>query len=238
MTVGDWDVAEARLRALERQHDLSPEATTALHDLLQVFATDEHAATTVRDPDVAVDRHVADGLSGLTVDAVSSAERIVDIGTGAGVPALVLAIARPACTVVALDTVGRKVGWVVGVAERLGLSNLVGVHARAEDWPDGLGRHDVVTARAVAPLGVLIEYAGPLLRVGGSLVAWKGALDAEERAAAEVARAALAMGAIDERPVVPWDGARDHRLMVVPKPGPTPKGFPRRVGLARRRPLG
>ncbi|MGE4425103.1 MAG: 16S rRNA (guanine(527)-N(7))-methyltransferase RsmG [Solirubrobacteraceae bacterium] len=238
MTDAAWDVAERRLATLAEEYRLSSATATALHDLLQVFATDEHAATTVRAPDLAVDRHIADALSGLTVDAVDRAERLVDIGTGAGVPSLVLAAARPECAVVALDTVGRKVTWVTGVAERLGLGNVAGVHARAEDWPQGRDAHDVVTARAVAPLGVLIEYAGPLLRVGGSLVAWKGAIDQDERAEADVATRALAMGAIDDRPVTPWEGARDHRLVVTTKRGATPQGFPRRVGLARRKPLG
>ncbi len=111
------------------------------------------------------------------------------------------------------------------------------VHARAEEWPDGIGAHDLVTARALAALPVLCEYAAPLLADGGALVAWKGAVDA--------GRAGRRRGrGRDPRPravraarVVPYAGARDHTLHVFRKIAPTPDRFPRRPGMATKRPL-
>ena len=228
---------EARLEQLAAEHELDGRALDALRVLLEVYATDEHAATTVRDPEEAVDRHVADGLSGLVVPALSRAGTIVDIGTGAGVPSLVLAAARPDCEVVALDTVGKKVAWVTACAERMGLTNLRGVHARAEAWKDGLGAFDVVTARAVAQLGVLIEYAAPLLVPGGRLVAWKGSIEGEEETVARSVAKQLRMSPPEQIPVKPWPEVRERQLVVHVKSGPTPKGFPRQPGAALRKPL-
>ncbi|MGX6447389.1 16S rRNA (guanine(527)-N(7))-methyltransferase RsmG [Patulibacter sp. S7RM1-6] len=228
---------EARLEQLAAEHDLDGRALDALRVLLDVYATDEHAATTVRAPEEAIDRHVADGLSGLVVPALSRAGSVVDIGTGAGVPSLVLAAARPECEVVALDTVGKKVAWTVACAERMGLQNLRGVHARAEAWKEGLGAFDVVTARAVARLGVLVEYAAPLLVPGGRLVAWKGSIAGEEEAVARSVAKQLRMSPPEQIPVKPWPQARERQIVVHVKSGPTPKGFPRQAGAALRKPL-
>src|SRR5437588_222540 len=80
-----------------------------------------------------------------------------------------------------------------GAAARAGLRNAVAVPRRAEEWPEGIGRHDLVTARALAPLGVVAEWGAPLLADGGALVAWKGRRDPEEEAMAAVAAAELGL---------------------------------------------
>jgi 16S rRNA (guanine527-N7)-methyltransferase len=112
------------------------------------------------------------------------------------------------------------------------------IHARAEEWSDGFGVHDLVTARAVAALQVLLEYAAPLLAEGGHLVAWKGAVPPEEAVAAETAAEILGMQAIEVVPVRPFPDARDRTLHVYRKLAPTPARFPRRAGMAVKRPLG
>jgi 16S rRNA (guanine527-N7)-methyltransferase len=134
------------------------------------------------------------------------------------------------------------------VIERLAaaarVDNARPIVARAEQWalpaPAGGGgeAYDAVTARAVAPLAVLTEYAAPLLRVGGVLVAWKGARDLEEEAAGREAGAKLAMAVEEVRRVTPFEGARHRHLHVLRKVAATPPGFPRRPGMARKRPLG
>lgn len=228
---------EDRLEALAAEYELAGTSVGALRVLLDVYATDEHAATTITDPEAAVDRHVADGLSGLQVPALARATRVVDIGTGAGVPALVLAAARPDMEVVALDTVGKKVAWTTSCAERMGLKNVRGVHARAEAWWEGQGWAEVVTARAVAQLGVLIEYACPLLTPGGRLVAWKGSIEGDEETVARSVAKQLRMSPPEQLEVKPWPEAENRRLVVHIKSGPTPKGFPRQAGAALRKPL-
>jgi 16S rRNA (guanine527-N7)-methyltransferase len=102
----------------------------------------------------------------------------------------------------------------------------------------GRGAYDVATARAVAPLAVLVEYAAPLLRRGGNFIAWKGAPAAAELAAADTASAQLGMEPLDPLPVAPYPGAHALHLYLYSKVGDTPAKFPRRPGMATKRPLG
>lgn len=228
---------DARLEELASTYGLDGTAVDALRVLIEVFATDPHAATTIREPDEVVDRHIADALTGLEIPELSEAEAVVDVGAGAGVPSLVLAAARPEAWIVALDTVRKKTEWVTACAERMGLANVRGQHGRAESWKAGMGAMDVMTARAVAPLGVLIEYASPLLHEDGLLVAWKGSLDSEEWETARSVARRMKMTTPAVVEVQPWAEARERRLVLSYKDGRTPKGFPRGEGLARRKPL-
>jgi len=112
------------------------------------------------------------------------------------------------------------------------------VHARAEEWREGPATRDLGAARALAALAVICEYAAPLLRVGGALVAWKGAVPAAEAQAG--ARAADLLG-LEAREVVrtePYAGSVAHHLHVYRKVRETPPGYPRRPGVAVRHPLG
>jgi 16S rRNA (guanine527-N7)-methyltransferase len=228
---------DARLAELERHYDLPASTAPALRRLLDVVATDPHAPTTVTEPGVAVDIHVADSLAGLGVPEVREASRLADLGAGAGFPGLVLAAALPATRVTLVESVARKCAFLERAATVAGLPNVDVVAARAEAWRDGLGSCDVVTARALAPLGVLAEYAAPLLRSGGVLVAYKGARDPGEEAGG--ARAAGVLG-LEARPPVAVEGIPGvlHRhLYVYSKVRETPPRFPRRPGMARKRPL-
>jgi 16S rRNA (guanine527-N7)-methyltransferase len=95
-----------------------------------------------------------------------------------------------------------------------------------------------VTARALAPLAVLAEYAAPLLREGGVLVAWKGRRDAQEERDAAAAAEELGLAVEEIRPVRPYPEAEHRHLHLLRKVAPTPDRFPRRPGIARKRPLG
>jgi 16S rRNA (guanine527-N7)-methyltransferase len=119
----------------------------------------------------------------------------------------------------------------------MGLTNAETVPSRAEAWSVGIGRCDLVTARAVAPLPVLVEYAAPLLVAGGALVAWKGRRDATEEADGEAAAAATGLVLAHVCPVRPWEGAEHLHLHVYLKVGSTPNSYPRRPGIACKRPL-
>ena len=138
-----------------------------------------------------------------------------------------------------VESVGKKAAFLEATATELGLAGRVAVVAeRAEAWPEGVGAHDAVTARALAPLPVLVEYAAPLLVEGGVLVAWKGARDPAEEADAAAAAAALAMSPPFAVRVA-RDAVRDadeRHLYLSSKVGPTPAGYPRRPGMARKRP--
>jgi 16S rRNA (guanine527-N7)-methyltransferase len=204
---------------------------------LVVRAADAAAPTTLRDPAAAVDAHVADALVALELDAVRGAARVADLGSGAGFPGLVLAAALPDAEVALVEANRRKCAFLARAAEAMGLANVAVVAERAESWHDGLGIHDLVTARAVAPLAVLVEYAAPLLDLGGTLVAWKGRRDAAEDADGVAAAAATGLERVEVRPVRPWAGAEHLHLHVFAKVASTPNRYPRRPGMASKRPL-
>ena len=227
----------ARLAALAAEYSLPDGAPAALTALLALQATDPTASTTVRDPAEAVERHVADSLSGLAVDAVRAATRIADIGSGAGWPGLALAVALPVTRVSLVESASRHCRYLARAVETAGLANVSVVHARAEQWADGVGAHDLVTARALAALPVLCEYAAPLLAEGGWLVAWKGAVEPAELADGLAAAEVVGLEPAEPIRVVPYAGARDHTLHAFRKIAPTPGRFPRRPGIATKRPL-
>lgn len=226
------------LDPLAARYGLSATQTTQLARFGWILATDEHAPTTVHAPDRVRDDHLADALVALEIALVRSASELADLGAGAGVPGIPLAIASPETHVTLIEANGRKCDFMRSVADELALVNVDVVHGRAETWSEGLGRMDVVTARALAGLDVVDEYAAPLLAIGGGLVAWRGQRDPGDEAAGR--RAAEILGLSVEAPlrVVPYAGALNRHLHVMVKTSPTPDRFPRRDGVARKRPLG
>jgi 16S rRNA (guanine527-N7)-methyltransferase len=216
---------------------LTPEAMAEIERLLDLLEADDTAPTTVRARADALDMHVADSLSGLELDRVRDARRIADLGAGAGLPGLVLAAALPEAHVALVESVGRKCAWLRRAVDAMGLDNADVVNARAEQWPEGAAAHDLVTARALAPLSVLVEYAAPLLGDGGALVAWKGRRDGREEADGAAAAEQLGLEVGEVLRVEPFAGARDRCLHLYLKVRPTPNDYPRRPGMASKRPI-
>ena len=197
------------------------------------------------EPAAAIDAHITDSLSGLEVNQLARARRVADVGSGAGFPGLALAIALPQAQVDLIESAGRKTAVVGRLAQAAKIENARAVTARAEEWAatpaalgGGAGAYDAVTARAVAALPVLVEYASPLLKADGVLVAWKGARARDEEEAGARAAASVGLAPVEVRHVVPFEGARDRHLHVFRKVSPTPERFPRRPGMAQKRPLG
>lgn len=230
--------AERALAALAERYELPPAAAAQLGALLVALADDPHAPTTVRDPAQAVDVHVADSLVALELPDVRTAKAIADLGAGAGFPGLPLAVALPEATVSLVESTARKCAFIDAAAAAAGIANALAVPERAESWRAGRESCDLVTARALAPLAVIAEYAAPLLRDGGALVAWKGRRDAEEERAAAVAADELGLATEAVHAVAPYPGTEHRHLHVLRKVAPTPSRFPRRPGMARKRPLG
>jgi 16S rRNA (guanine527-N7)-methyltransferase len=227
----------ARLAELVERYALPAGADERFATLLDLVAAEPAAITTVRDPAEGVDAHVADSLVALDLAPVRAAHHVADLGSGGGFPGLALAIALPEAHVALVESVGRKCAFLAAVAAELGLANVAVVNFRAEAWPAGIGAHDLVVARALASLPVLIEYAAPLLEAGGALVAWKGRRDPAEEADGAAAAAALGMSAPGAIPVEPFARARDRHLYLTSKVSPTPARYPRRPGMARKRPI-
>jgi 16S rRNA (guanine527-N7)-methyltransferase len=194
--------------------------------------------TAIRDPVAAVTLHVLDSLTAVPLLRASAADRLLDLGSGAGYPGIPLAVAIPARAVL-VESVGKKAAFLDTLRQALGIETTIRVEraraerlaadpANRESWP-------IVTARAVGTLDELVELAFPLMRIGGRLVAWKRGDLAAELRAGERAAAWLGGGRLTIEPVR-LPALRGHVLVVVEKLGPTPGGFPRDAGTRRRRP--
>jgi 16S rRNA (guanine527-N7)-methyltransferase len=184
--------------------------------------------------------HVVDSLTGLEVPALATARRIADIGSGAGFPGLVLAVALADAEVDLIESVGRKCEFIRRAAAEAGIANATVRNLRSEEWAAAEGReaYDIATARAVGRLSTLAELASPLLGTGGVLVAWKGRRDPDEERQLENASGALAMKWEKTLDVGDHAGSEHRHLHVVRKVGPTPENLPRRPGMAKKRPRG
>jgi 16S rRNA (guanine527-N7)-methyltransferase len=220
------------------RYGLTPRQRSQLQALLEQLAEDPRAPTSVRAPDAAVDVHLADSLVALEIDVLAGAGKVVDVGSGAGFPGLALAIALPDAQVSLLESQARKCAYLERAIVRAGLGNARVVHGRAEQWRDGLDWADVATARAVAPQPAVLEYAAPLLVVGGVLIDWRTRSTPAQDVQAATAAEQLGLQRLEVRRVHPFPGSRNRTLHLYSKVSPTPPRFPRRPGSARRRPLG
>jgi 16S rRNA (guanine527-N7)-methyltransferase len=229
----------SELAAVLQRHGAPAAAEAPLAAILAALEREPDPHTTVA-PEDAVDVHVADSLAGLAAGPLREAAVIADIGSGAGFPGLVLAAALAHARVDLIEAASRKTAVIERLIAAGGLRNARARTARAEEWAAGEGReaYGAITARALAPLAVLVEYAAPLLREGGVLVAWKGARDPDEEAAGRATADQLGLRPLDVLPVEPYAGSRNRHLHVYEKVAPTPPGFPRRPGMASKRPLG
>lgn len=133
--------------------------------------------------------------SGVAAPLLETEASVVDVGSGAGLPGIPLAIARPDCSVVLVEPLERRCVFLQEMVDGLNLGNCRVVRGRADQVVDDCGGADVVTSRAVAPLAKLSAWSAPLLRVGGHLLALKGASAADEVARDRVAVAAT--GVVD-----------------------------------------
>jgi 16S rRNA (guanine527-N7)-methyltransferase len=232
-------VADTRvaLRRLSERYGLSEGQVDQLTKILSALTLDELAPTTVREPVDALDVHLADSLIALDLEVVRNASTVADIGAGAGFPGLPLAVTLPRSEIKLVESQARKCAFIERVIVDAGIDNAEAVCARVEEWPEGIGAHEVVLARAVAPQPIVLEYAAPLLRLDGVLVDWRGRRNPEEEWAAARACEVLGLRRESIERVVPYDGVRDHHLHVYAKTEETPNRFPRRAGMARKKPL-
>jgi 16S rRNA (guanine527-N7)-methyltransferase len=209
-----------------------------LRAMLSLLEADGHAPTAIREPEQAMQAHVADSLVALELDVVRNARQVADLGSGAGFPGLALAVALPEAEVSLVESQRRRCDFLERLRAGAQVGNVRVVCARAEEWPDGAASQDLVVARALAPQTVVLEYAAPLLQIGGALVDWRGKREPGVEAAADRAAATLGLVREEVLRVVPFEGATNRHLHVFAKTAPTPSRFPRRPGIARKRPLG
>lgn len=198
-------------------------------------ANEVHNLTAVRDAEVAVSRHLEDALELVHELRACGARKVLDLGTGGGVPGIPLALALPDVRFTLVDAREKKVAIVDRIARDLGLANVRTLAGRAEELARRGSKerdaYDALVSRALAPMPVLVEWAAPFLRVGGVLLATKG-----ERAEVELVEAAPALEALGLR-FVGLRPTPTGRIVELRKERPTPVQFPRPNGEAKRRPL-
>ena len=213
----------------------------AYRDLL-ADATQRVNLTSLRKPEAIEQRHIGESLAvarALTAAGVlPPGARVIDVGSGGGLPGIPIAIARPDVVVTLLEATGKKAAFLQEAVTALGLGNVQVLAARAEEAahrPAEREAYDLAIARAVAPLLALVELALPFVRVGGALAAVKGS-----RAEQEIEEAAAAIRACGGGPVRKRGldtGDPNLCLLIIPKIVGTPAHLPRRPGMPVKRPL-
>ena len=195
--------------------------------------------TAITTPQDVQTRHFVDSLSCTLLTGDLNGQSLVDIGSGAGLPGLPLKILYPAMTLTLVDSVGKKTAFLELVAKELGLTKVTVLLARAEELGQDAAhreRYDWAVARAVAHLSPLMEYLLPLCRVGGHVLAQKGAKASLELIEAQEAINVLGGGEVSVMSVL-LEGQGEANLVIVEKNRPTPVTYPRRSGIPTKRPL-
>ncbi|MEG2014490.1 MAG: 16S rRNA (guanine(527)-N(7))-methyltransferase RsmG, partial [Clostridia bacterium] len=179
------------------------------------------------------EKHFLDSLIG--VDFFAQNSTVCDVGAGAGFPSIPLAIVRKDLNFTLIDSLNKRVGFLQCVIDTLQLSNVTAIHARAEDFAtSNREKFDVVCARAVAPLNILLEYTAPLCKVGGKIVLYK--TDKEELTLATVAISKLRV-TLQSINAFSLPTAGERRIMVFEKVATSPKQYPRGGNKPRLFPL-
>jgi len=194
--------------------------------------------TAITDREQITIKHFLDSLM-LSKFENLAGKRLIDIGTGAGLPGIVLKIAEKQIDLALLDSLNKRIAFLDEVISALGLTNTRTYHARAEDGahtPDLRENFDIAVSRAVAKLSMLCEYSLPYVKVGGIFVAYKGREYHEELAEAEAAIDVL--GAKLER-VEEFRLEEDHEraLIFIRKLSQTPSNYPRKPHIIAKKPI-
>lgn len=192
--------------------------------------------TRITEPDEVIEKHYIDSILPLTMVDVPRGAKIVDIGTGAGFPALPMKIYRGDLDFTLIDSLGKRITYLNLACEKIGVS-CTAIHARSEE----AGRDkklrekfDYATARAVAALNVLAEYCLPFVKVGGYFIALKGEKEETDIAASAIEKLG---GKIEKVERYSLHGGDKRCIIVIKKEKETPPQYPRNSGVIAKKPL-
>lgn len=197
-----------------------------------VEANKEFNLTAITAKDEFVIKHLIDSLAG--VPFIPENAKVIDVGSGGGFPSFPVASVRKDIEMTALDSTAKKMNFVGATAKFLGVKNLKTVVGRAEEMKDLFGAFDVVTARAVSALPILIEICSPLIKVGGKMIAYK-----TDESEVEISQNALKTLNLTLKNTFSFNLPNGDRrsILVFEKTAPTPKQYPRQYGQIKKRPL-
>lgn len=197
-----------------------------------IEANKEFNLTAITSKDEFVVKHLVDSLAG--VPFIPENAKLIDVGSGGGFPSFPIASARRDVDVTALDSTAKKMNFVGGTARFLGVKNLKTVSGRAEEMKELFGTFDMVTARAVSALPILLEICSPLIRVGGLMMAYK-----TDESELELSQSALKALNMTHKNTFSFNLPNGDRrcILLFEKTAPTPKQYPRQYGQIKKRPL-
>lgn len=224
------------IESLELEFDPGDLERLGLYLALLLETNRQFNLTGITDPDEAWVRHIADSLALVPFIAGADAARVIDIGSGGGVPGLPLAIALPEAQFTLVESTGKKASFLEATVQRLGLLNVAVINDRAETLGQDLHRHreqyDFAIARALGKLPVLLELTVPFVKIEGLVLAIKG-----EQAATEIENAKQALYQLHCH-VVDTVRTDTGTICVIQKQRKTPRLYPRKPGEPKRMPLG
>jgi len=213
-------ISEKALDQLSKYFDMVVEANTHFN------------LTSILEENDFIIKHLIDSLVGIT--EIPNNSNLLDIGSGAGFPAVPIAISRNDIKVTALDSTAKKMSFIDNVAKSLDLANIKTISGRAEDQNKLFGSFDVVTARAVSSLNILLELAMPLLKTNGIFIAYK----TDEQELNNITHALKELNAIlVKTKQITLPNGDPRCLLIFKKVGATPKQYPRQYGAIKNRPL-
>ncbi len=195
--------------------------------------------TAITEPEDVLYKHFYDCILFFKNSSIPQNAKLIDVGTGAGFPGLVLKIVRPDLEVTLLDSLNKRISFLNDVIGKLGLSKITAVHSRAEDGgrsPEFREKFDIACARAVAAMPVLMEYCIPFVKQGGQFIAMKGPSVQDELALCNNAIRQLGV----EKPIIICETLNNNEsraFVYTKKISQTPSKYPRNSGKIAKQPL-
>lgn len=216
--------------------ELSPQIQKTLCDFGRAVVEQNKVMnlTAITEPEQVAKLHLLDSLSVLCVENLRG-KKVIDVGCGAGFPGVPLKIACPEMELTLLDSLGKRMNWLQEILPGLGVAANYRIARAEEAVADCREQYDFATSRAVARLPILLELTAPYVKVGGAVLAMKGAAAEEELAESQKAIRALGLK-LESVKKFPVDGTA-HAVIVLRKIAPTPKQYPRRYAKIKQNPL-
>lgn len=231
------EILRQGLAALSLPQDAVP--ALEKYGSLLLAKNQEMNLTAITDPEQVARLHMLD-CAALLSCADFRDKRVLDVGTGAGFPGMVLKLVEPSLSLTLLDSLNKRIDWLREIAPELGIGELTAIHGRAEEYgqmPEYREQFDIVASRAVADLRVLCELCLPFVRPGGLFLAMKGPNCQEEKDAANRCITTLG-GQLRKDAVYQIPGTEiTHRVVVIEKKSSTPSRWPRRFSKIKKFPL-